>query len=196
MATELIDHFEETDEPQKWHRQRVKGAAGHDVYETARAYDLFKRYAAMGAKRSFVKLSQEVGKSRQYIERIASRWQWAERTRAFDSHVSDIEMAAFIGERRAMARRQADLAVLGQNIATRGLMQLQEDLQAEAARRHLKVHELVRLLDVSAKLERANRGEPDEDQVASIHVTIMRQTRPRYEEAGWTEDDAKPKLDS
>src|SRR5205814_2565552 len=195
MPIEPIDYFQETDEPQKWHRQRVKDAAGEDVYETARAYDLFKQYAAMGAKRSFVKLSQQVGKSRQYIERLASRWVWSERTRAFDNFVSDQETAAFIGERRAMARRQANLAVLGQNIATRGLMQLQEDLQAEAAKRHLKVHELVRLLDVSAKLERTNRGEPDEDQVASIHITVQRQTRPRWEEAGWT-DDAKPKLDS
>ncbi len=194
MATETIDHFEETDKPQKWHRQRVKDAAGKNVYETARAYDLFKQYAAMGAKRSFVKLCVKVGKSRQYIERLASRWKWAERTRAFDSHVSDIETAAFIGERQAMARRQAQLAVLGQNIATRGLMQLQEDLQAEAARRRLKVHELVRLLEVSTRLERTNRGEPDEDQVASITVHIEQQRRPRYEEAGFTDENEK--LDS
>src|SRR5438067_8656312 len=121
-----------------------------------------------------VKVALQAGVSRTYVERIAKRWRWTERTRAFDSHVSDQETAAFIGERRAMARRQANLAVLGQNIATRGLMQLQEDLQAEAAKRHLNVHELVRLLDVSAKLERTIRGEPDEDQVASIHITVQR----------------------
>jgi len=104
-------------------------------------------------------------------------------------------MAEFIPERQRMARRQAQGALLGQNIALAGLMAIHESLKEKGKLRGRNVYECARLFEVSTRIERANRGEPDQDQVASIHVTIQRQIRPRYEEAWWT-DDAKPKLDS
>ena len=81
----------------------------------------FRGYLELREKRSYVKVALQAGVSRTYVERIAKRWKWTERTRAFDSHVSDAETAAFIQERRSMARRQAQIGVLGQNIATASL---------------------------------------------------------------------------
>ena len=193
---DAVDVFEQTDTPQPWHRQRTTRANGEAMYETPRQYDLFRKYAIAGPKRSFVKLSLEVGKSRQYIERVASRWKWAERTRAFDSHTSDIETEAFLQERRNMARRQAQLGVLGQNIAAAHLMAMQQELQVAAGQRPLKVHEIARLLDVSSKLERINRGENDEEAVAKIIVHIERQAKPRYLDADAMDADAESRLDS
>jgi hypothetical protein len=195
MADITIDHFEETDEPRPWHRQRAQDEKGKTSFESTRSYSLFRAYLELREKRSYVKVALQAGVSRTYVERIAKRWRWTERTRAFDSHISDLETAAFITERKEMGKRIARGSILAQNIALAGMMALQEQLQQKGKLRGLTAYECARLYEVGTRIERAVRGDPDKDQVASIHVTIQRQTRPRYEEAGWT-DDTKPKLDS
>jgi hypothetical protein len=152
-------HFEETDELKPWHRQRALDSKNIMRWETVNAYALFQKYLDLGEKRSYVKVAKEVGKSQTYVERVARRWRWQERATAYFAMVNDKETEAFIGERKSMARRQAQLGVLGQNIAATGLIQIQNDLAAAGQQRPLKVHKIARLMDVSAKLERINRGE-------------------------------------
>ena len=63
------------------------------------------------------------------------------------------------------------------------------------AARPRPLHELARLLEVSAKLERLNRGEFDPDQATSIVVHIERRSEPRYKTAGWADADDGKKMD-
>jgi hypothetical protein len=39
--------------------------------ETVRVYDLFRKYLDLGEKRSYRKFTQQEGRSRTYIERVA-----------------------------------------------------------------------------------------------------------------------------
>jgi hypothetical protein len=177
-----LDLFEETaDQERAWYRKvKVNTSTGKRTMESTPAFAAFRAYAVMGSIRSLRLVARALGKSQQLLSRWSVAWNWQERIRAYDDFASEQETAAFIQERRSMARRQAQLGVLGQNIAATGLMAIQTQLQAEAGQRPLKVHEIARLLDVSAKLERINRGENDEDQVAKIVVHIERRQQPRY----------------
>ena len=129
-------------------------------WETVRSYFLFRKYLELGDNRSYRKVAEQAGKSRTYIERLASRWQWKARAKAYFDFLDDEALKVFIGERQRMARRQAQTALLGQNIATRGLLQLEEELQQAGQLRKLKIHELARLFEVCSKIERICRGEP------------------------------------
>jgi hypothetical protein len=189
------DFFELIDEPRPWHRQRAVSSTGKEVWEHPKAHAAFMLYCRLGEQRSVQRVARELSKSRTLISRWAQRWKWQERSKAYFDFLDEQEMAAFIGERQRMAQRQAQTAVLGQEVALAGLQRLQQELRRRGRRHQLTAYEAARLFEICSKIERICRGDPDEDQVASIHVTIQPQTRPRYEDAGWT-DDAKPKLDS
>jgi len=183
----MDDLFDETasDKPLAWHRtSAIDPATGKKTIESKPAHDAFRIYCQQQGRRSLRNVAQELHKSVTLLGRWSVRWNWQERVRAYDHFVDEVETVAFLSERKAMAKRQARIGVLGQNIATAGLVQIQEQLQAAGQQRPLKIHELARLLDVSAKLERTNRGEHDPDAVASIIVHIERQTSPRYETEG------------
>jgi hypothetical protein len=198
VMAEAIDLFDETaDEPKAWYRlSKLNATTGRKTIESAPAFAAFRAYCTMGSTRSIRLVARALGKSAQLIARWSSHWNWQERVRAYDNFVSEQETAAFILERRSMARRQAQLGVLGQNIAATGLVQIQEQLQAAGQKRPLKVHEIARLLEVSSRLERLNRGEHDPDAVASIVVHIERQKEPRWKSAGCDADDAEKSFDA
>jgi hypothetical protein len=181
-----IEPFAVSDEKREWNRMRD---------ESPKAHAAFRRYLEMGEQRGVQRVATQLSKSRTLISRWAQRWKWKERAKFYDDFVNDQQMRAFIAERQAMGRRQAQTAVLGQNVATRGLMQLEAALQQAGQTRQLKIHELARLFDVCSKVERICRGEPDQNQVASINVTISMQTKPRYEEFADLRENP-PKFDS
>jgi hypothetical protein len=198
MAPEVIDLFDETaDEGRAWYRQiKVNPTTGQKTMESAPAFAAFRAYCTMNSGRSLRLVARALGKSAQLLARWSVAWNWQERVRAYDNFVSENETAAFILERRAMARRQAQLGVLGQNIAATGLVQIQEQLQAAGQQRPLKIHEIARLLEVSSRLERLYRGEHDPDAVASIVVHIERQKEPRWKSAGCDADDDEKSFDA
>lgn len=166
-----IDPFAVSDEKCEWNRMRD---------ESPKAHSAFRAYLEMGEQRGVQRVATELSKSRTLISRWAQRWKWKERAKFYDDFVNDQQMRAFIAQRQAMGRRQANTAVLGQNIAARGLMAIEAELQQAGQVRQLKLHELARLFEVCARIERINRGEPDRDQVASITVQISMQSEPRY----------------
>jgi hypothetical protein len=182
---EPIDLFNETaDDPKPFHRQiRLNNTTGHKTIESAPAFEAFWAYCIAGSSRSLRLVAQGLGKSAQLLARWSVRWNWQERTRAFDNAAAEQENTAFILERKSMARRQAQGALLGQNIALTSLMAIQEQLQEKGKQRGLNVHECARLFEVCSRIERINRGEYDENAVASIVVHIERQAKPRYADA-------------
>jgi hypothetical protein len=176
----IIDLFDEVaDEPKPFYRQiRHNPTTGKRTVESAPAFAAFKAYCLAGTSRSLRLVARTLGKSQQLLSRWSVVHSWQERTRAFDNMVADRENEAFIKERQAMARRQANVAVIGQNAATRALVELDAAIAAGTVK--LKPMEIAKLLCDTAKLERTNRGEPDNDQVASIVVEIRPQAQPRF----------------
>ena len=161
----LVDLFDETsDDPRAWHRQRD---------ESPKAYAAFRAYLELGEQRGVQRVATQLSKSRTLCSRWASRHHWKERACGYDDFLADVQMRAFISDRQAMG------ALLGQRIAITGLLALHEQLQTKGRLRGLTVHKSVRLFEACSKIERINCGEPDQDQVASIQVTITQQTRPR-----------------
>jgi hypothetical protein len=179
-ALDLFDD-ESADQERPWARKhKLNTSTGKKTIESTPAFAAFRAYCIMGSKRSLRLVARGLGKSQQLLSRWSVAWSWQERVRAYDDFAAVEETAAFIQERRSMARRQAQLGVLGQNIAATSLLAIQEQLKVAGQQRPLKVHEVMRLLDVSAKLERISRGENDEDQVAQIIVHIEKRQQPRY----------------
>lgn len=181
---EAIDLFDDTsdDQHRAWHRQSRTNPAGKRFTESKPAFEAWRAYARLMEKRSIRKVAQQLDKSTTLIGRWSVAWKWQERVRAWDDFVSEQENAAFIKERLAMARRQANVAVIGQNAATRALVELDAGIQAGTVK--LKPMEIAKLLCDTARLERENRGKPDPDAVASITVVIQPRARPRYETEG------------
>src|ERR1700737_3077932 len=125
------DFFDETtDKPRAWHRQSaIHPATGKKRFESKQAHDAFRIYCQQQAGRSLRKVAQELHKSVQLLGRWSVRWNWQERVLAYDHFTDEQQTVAFIQERKNMARRQAQGALLGQNVAMTGLMQLQAELQ-------------------------------------------------------------------
>jgi len=80
--------------------------------ESTKAYEAFCVYRDMGVDRSLVNVSQKVTKSREYLARLSSKWDWVARARAYDMHLD--KEAQKITEKRArdaivkMNERQID----------------------------------------------------------------------------------------
>jgi hypothetical protein len=94
------------------------------------------------------------------LKELSRKWNWVERCQAYDDYLEQQDRLQQEKERREMRKRHAKIAVLGQNIAVKGLEKLlarvQEDEKAVAPA------DLTRLFDTSVKVERLSRGEPTE----------------------------------
>jgi chromatin segregation and condensation protein Rec8/ScpA/Scc1 (kleisin family) len=130
--------------------------------ESSKAYGHFCLYRDAGKERSLRKLAADAktpSKLRQ-LQHWSSRWKWVERCQKYDDHLEYQDRLQQEKERREMRKRHAKIAVLGQNIAVKGLEKLlarvQEDEKAVAPA------DLTRLFDTSVKVERLSRGEPTE----------------------------------
>jgi hypothetical protein len=130
--------------------------------ETSRAYELFCAYRDLGTERSLRKLKQgtDGAPNVNRLKRLSTRWKWVERCQAYDDYLEQQDRLQQEKERQEMRKRHAKIAVLGQNIAVKGLEKLlarvQEDEKAVAPA------DLTRLFDTTVKVERLSRGEPTE----------------------------------
>ena len=91
---------------------------------------------------------------------LSARWEWVERARAYDDHVERQARVEQERERRDMARRNAKIAVLGQNVVVKGIEKLLADIGQ--GNRNPTPSDLGPLLDVAVRVERLARGEPTE----------------------------------
>jgi len=131
-------------------------------HETSRSYELFCVYRNLGPERSLAKAreSAEGIPSVARLKVLSRKWNWVERCQKYDDYLEHQDRLRQEKERHQMRERHAKIAVLGQNIAVKGLEKLlarvQEDEKAVAPA------DLTRLFDTSVKVERLSRGEPTE----------------------------------
>jgi hypothetical protein len=81
--------------------------------ESARAYQGFKAYCDLGPARSIRKAVRTLGKNKTTLEQWSTRWDWVERSRAWDAdaeqRVRDAEAKAMKAEAEKWAKRQIAL---------------------------------------------------------------------------------------
>ena len=60
--------------------------------EGPKAYDAFMKYCEMGPDRSLSKLGNELSKSKSLLSRWSAKYNWFERSSAYDIHFNNIKM--------------------------------------------------------------------------------------------------------
>lgn len=141
--------------------------------ESAQAFQAFCLYRDAGTDRSYVKVSEEVGKSNTLICRWGKIWHWVARASAWDAEVDRQARDAAIKAVRKMNEKHANVASGMISIVTAQLNKVIQDLaklQAghSAEEYPLTPMEAARWIEVAAKVERIARGEPSEKVVADV----------------------------
>ncbi|PFP29391.1 hypothetical protein COJ96_10835 [Bacillus sp. AFS073361] len=119
--------------------------------ESVKAFEAFKVYRDMGMDRSLAKVGEKLGKSTTLMERWSSKYEWVERSQAYDD---DIDRKAIIEnekKRKEMVKRHAQAATMFQSKVVERLNGLDP--------KELSPSELIRWFDISVKIERLSRGE-------------------------------------
>ena len=124
--------------------------------ESKPAYDAFWAYCSIGKgeKRSYSRVARKLKKSVTLIHRWGGQWNWQERTRAYDNHLMEVELAALKKQRVEAARRHARIARSFQEKVIKRLVSVNPD--------ELTPKDLTTWLDVAVKIERQALGEPTE----------------------------------
>ena len=136
---------------QPWDRQ---------LGESSKAYAHFCVYRDAGATRSIRKMPSVSGCTSvvRQLNRWSSRWRWVERCQKYDDYLEHERRLQQEKERRAMHERHAKVALLGMNVAVKGLERLLSKVQS--GKGAVAPGDLARLLDTTVKVERLARGEP------------------------------------
>jgi hypothetical protein len=126
----------------------------------------------MGTERSLTKAreSAEGIPSVARLKVLSRKWNWVERCQKYDDYLEHQDRLRQEKERRQMRDRHAKIAVLGQNIAVKGLENLLGKVQG--GEHAVAPADLTRLLDTSVKVERLARGEPTEIQKSEHAGTL------------------------
>ena len=128
--------------------------------ESAKGYAHFVLYRDMGSERSLRKVAEggdNTAKIRQ-LEKWSVKWRWVERAQAYDDEMDRQLRAKKEKAREEMAERHAKVALLGMNVAVKGLENLLTKVQTGEGT--VAAGDLVRLMDTSVKIERLARNQP------------------------------------
>ena len=136
--------------------------------ESSKAYAHFCLYRDMGVSRSLRQMANVPGCTsvRRQLNRWSSKWRWVERCQRYDDYQERMLRLQQEKERREMHKRHAQIALLGQNIAVKGLENLLGKVQT--GDQQVAPGDLTRLLDTSVKVERLARGEPTDSHTVEV----------------------------
>ncbi len=137
-----------------WHRQPE---------ETRRAAEAFRVYRDMGDERSLEKVGIALGKSTALIERWSARYGWVNRIKAYEDYLDQIRLEANRKAIVEMSERQANNALVLQNLGMTRIVTLPKDEQGRVkpeALQKIGLGEAVRLVTEGFRMERVARGQP------------------------------------
>lgn len=132
--------------------------------ESEQAYEAFKVYYKMGTERSCVKVARTLGKSDTLITGWCSRWNWVERSRAYDNALEKEAFKSACDEIRKMNQQQAQIGLLVQKKAIEALKELKA--------KELYPKLLLQYLVEGARLERRARASSMESCTADIKRNV------------------------
>lgn len=134
------------------------------IYSPATNPDDIPKLDLIHGKRSIRKIAEKLGKSRQTIGNLSSRFNWVIRCDAYDLYML----------RRQRDRKEAKILKMQENHAA-----IAEQMQKRAMRRLLSltdddidVGDMIRMIDIGVKIERLSRGESTEKQEVSGKTTV------------------------
>ena len=130
--------------------------------ESAEAFQAFATYRDMGVGRSTAAVGQQVGKGKALMDRWSSKHAWVARAHAFDLETDRRKRLGDLRGIEKMRERQIKLATTMQDLGLLELEKLMTTAKRQRKKGTLEERTLIRLVDVGAKLERLNRGEPGE----------------------------------
>jgi len=141
--------------------------------ETARAFGAFTLYRDQLGRRTLEKVAQMLSCSQQNVARWAIQWDWADRCRAYDHHLDELQRAELIVERRLMRKRQIQAGMELQGIAEDEIAELQKRVD-QGLPLNLTPAEICRLIETGAKLERLALGEDKASKFRDINVIFQK----------------------
>lgn len=147
--------------PQQFPKSERRDPWERQPRESAPAFAAFRAYRDMGEGRSLTRAAEEVGKSRDLLRRWSRRWSWVFRAEAWDREEERLVRQATVKARREMSERHAKIAVAVQQKVVTRLAQIDPS--------ELTPSDLIRWLEVSVKIERAARGEPERVEVSGAN---------------------------
>ncbi len=134
--------------------------------ETPKSFGRFALYRDMGSDRSLRKLAKDLELSLSTIAEISKRHHWQERAAAFDAYIDQASQFNQLNQVKAMKRRQIGLALKGQELAEKGLEILLRSVDDEKIN-NIRPEGLSKILDISCRLERLNRDQPEQNMEVS-----------------------------
>ena len=137
-----------SDTPDPWERQKGEG---HEAFD---AFCISRDMGEGGARRSYRKVRERLGKSDTMVERWARRYRWGERVKAWDDELDRRVREEHVKGIAGMRKRHACIAEEMLEKARRALFCIPED--------KMTAQDIARLVDVASKLERISRGEATE----------------------------------
>ncbi len=118
--------------------------------ETAKAFEAFCVYRNMGLERTLEKTADELNKNISLINKWSSKFEWIERTSAYDEYLEEKKLEQQEKEISKMNERHIQESLALQKKA---LLKLQKLDPGDAS-----VNEMLRMFEMGAKLERTARG--------------------------------------
>lgn len=135
------------------------------VGESTKAYKAFCLYRDMGPDdRSYAKVGQRTGKTKQAIEKWGLRWNWVARATAYDDYTEVQTRAVQERERKAMAERHAKQAMLIQQKIIQRLQTLNPD--------DIPPSSITSMFEAAVRVERISRGESTENVDHTVHKPV------------------------
>ncbi len=141
--------------------------------ESRQAFEAFSAYRDMGAARSLTKVAKKLNKSVTILGRWSGRWNWVERTSAWDIELDRQNREAQIEAIKEMSERHAREAMLFQQKVVERLRELRPG--------ELSPQDMARWFEVAVKVERLSRGETTEILKQDIKQEVQGQVTQRHE---------------
>jgi hypothetical protein len=150
--------------------------------ESHKAFDAFTEYRGLPADRTFQQVADLLHCNGSNVRRWAARWNWCARARDWDIEQDQQYQASQIRERKRMAERIVQGAMLLQEIALQQAEKLLHEVKdgreiRDAKGQFLRVEavnltpsEIAKLYEIGTKAERAARGDPNENTVVQFNV--------------------------
>jgi len=140
--------------------------------ESGKAYSAFLAYRDLGIERSLTKAAEKVTKKKQTLHRWSVQWDWRDRSYAWDRQMQEAEERAIMKERAEYRRLALQMTKNLADKAARGVHAMKTvNVGADGKEcLALKPAELIRIIELSHKMQRELLGNPEEDQVAKIEV--------------------------
>jgi hypothetical protein len=141
--------------------------------ETAKAYNAFCLFRDQFERRTLSKVAQMLSCSQQNVARRAIQWDWADRCRAYDRHLDELQRTEQTRERLLMRKRQIQAGMELQDIGESEIAELQKRVD-EGLPLNLTPAAICKLIEVGAKLERSALGEDAGSKFRDINVIFER----------------------